>query len=240
MHAPSPIGRFDPNGGRIPLQDHSLQSHWLVSSSLSGTTYADGSVITEYSRADRFMTTYLVTCDCGKKLPVEIGQAGGQVVCECGASVAVPPLRQLRHLPTAEPAVSEKKPAAAWDIRKGVASACLVVAVILAGLAGWSRYREPVVPEFPKDHVESFTKYIDTFSPADAWTLWVVQYRQLAARGFNELRHPHAAAIEQSIAEKRFLQKVLLAVAAVCAFIGVAAALWPSPKPLPATRTRTV
>jgi hypothetical protein len=113
-----------------------------------------------------------------------------------------------------------------------------MAAVLLAGLAGWSRYREPVVPEFPKDHAERFTDYIENFSPADAWTLWVMQYRPLANQGFSELHAPNAAAIAQEIAAKRFLQKVLLAVAAVCAVIGVAAAFWPDPRPVARAATR--
>ena len=51
--------------------------------------------------AGRFMTKYLLTCECGKTVPVEVGQAGEQVACQCGAKLDVPPLRKLRHLPVA-------------------------------------------------------------------------------------------------------------------------------------------
>ena len=45
------------------------------------------------------MTKYALTCECGNTLSVEIGQAGEQVICQCGAKLDVPPLRKLRHLP---------------------------------------------------------------------------------------------------------------------------------------------
>jgi hypothetical protein len=173
------------------------------------------------------MTTYLVTCYCGKKLPVEIGQAGGQVVCDCGAAVSVPTLRQLRHLPRVESAPAEKAPTT-WGTRKGIAAAALIAAVVLAATAGWSRYREPVVPPFPTDHVETVSAWLDTMKPVDGWNAWISEYHTLGAQGFREHHHPHAAAIESYIADKRFLQKVLVALAVVSGGIALAAAVWPN------------
>ena len=53
------------------------------------------------SQFGRSMTKYLLTCECGKTVTVDIGQAGEQVACQCGAKLDVPPLRKLRHLPAA-------------------------------------------------------------------------------------------------------------------------------------------
>ena len=47
------------------------------------------------------MAKYLVPCVCGRQHAVDTGQAGESLVCECGATVAVPTLRQLRELPPA-------------------------------------------------------------------------------------------------------------------------------------------
>ena len=69
------------------------------------------------------MSTYLLTCDCGKTVPVEIGQAGGQVTCSCGTQLDVPTLRKLRHLPAAATAEEPSRPATVGARGKGVIAA---------------------------------------------------------------------------------------------------------------------
>ncbi|QDU25498.1 hypothetical protein ETAA8_05670 [Anatilimnocola aggregata] len=61
---------------------------------------------------------FLVPCSCGEKLRVRGGQAGEKLTCKCGASVAVPTVRQLRQLETVEDA-SAPQPAAAWTAWQG-------------------------------------------------------------------------------------------------------------------------
>jgi hypothetical protein len=176
------------------------------------------------------MTTYLLKCECGKNLPVQVGQAGEQVSCACGKQVSVPPLRMLRHLPVAEEETVSQT-GATWDARKGVAAAAFIAAIVLVGFAAWSRITEPVVPEFPADHETTVKTELDKMMPLEAWQMWVHAYRPLAERGFTEFRHHSADAIESYIVEKRFLQKVLLVLAAVAAGIGAAAWLWPRATP---------
>ncbi len=40
--------------------------------------------------------SYHVTCDCGREISVTAASAGGEVSCQCGATVAVPRLSDLR------------------------------------------------------------------------------------------------------------------------------------------------
>jgi hypothetical protein len=137
----------------------------------------------------------------------------------------------LRHLPVAqEETVSQT--GAAWDARKGVAAAAFIAAIVLAGIAAWSRISEPAVPEFPTDYASTTSQYIEGVKPLEAWQLWVDVYRPLGERGFTQFRHPQADAIEHRIADKRFLQKVLLVLAAVAAGIGAVAMFWPSTTPV--------
>jgi hypothetical protein len=171
------------------------------------------------------MTTYLVKCECGKDVSVQVGQAGEQVSCACGKQVSVPPLRMLRHLPVAEQEVNQ--PGAAWDARKGAAAAGFIAAFVLVAIAAWSWFSEPVVPTFPADHESKMSEFVDTVKPLEAWQMWIDSYRPLAVSGFTQFRHPHAEAIEEYIADKRFLQKVLLVLAAVAAAIAAAVAFWP-------------
>jgi hypothetical protein len=175
------------------------------------------------------MSKYLLTCDCGSTVPVEIGQAGGKVACPaCGAALDVPTLRKLRHLP---PAGIETRPVpSSWGARQGVATAGLILAAILATVAAGSRYFEPTVPEFnPDARRQSVDRALETMTPVQGFQMWVDLYRPLAERGFAIIEDPHKPAIEQYIAKQRFFQKTLLIVAAISAAVAVAAALWPRP-----------
>jgi hypothetical protein len=44
--------------------------------------------------------TYLITCECGRKIAAEGVEAGRSLECCCGSSVAVPTLLALERLPT--------------------------------------------------------------------------------------------------------------------------------------------
>ena len=175
------------------------------------------------------MAKYLLTCSCGNMLPVDVGQAGGQLVCSCGRTIDVPTLRNLRHLPpvtTAEP-----KPAATWSVRKGVITVFLIPAGLLAAVALWHRLTEPKLPEFqPQAHAESVEKHFDQVTPVDAWKSWIVHYRPLAERGFTPLERSDAPQIRDAIAQSRFMQGTLLSVAGVCLAVAAIAALWPAGK----------
>jgi hypothetical protein len=175
------------------------------------------------------MATYLLTCNCGKSLPVEVGQAGGQVVCTCGTTLDVPTLRMLRHLP---PVQTEKaKPAAAWSPRKGAIAVFLIAAGVLAALALWNRFREPELPPFhPQAQSEFVDRQLDQLKPVDAWKTWIVAYRPLAETGFSPMRSPDEPRILAEIDHSRFMQAAMLGVAGVCVALAAITALWPSGK----------
>jgi hypothetical protein len=173
------------------------------------------------------MSKYLLICGCGNAVPVEIGQSGGQTACPaCGAPLEVPPLRKLRHLPVA--AAETKSVRATWGARQGIVTASFVLAAILAAIAAWSRFTEPTVRQFdPNARLEAVDQGLDQMTPLEGWQLWIELYRPLAERGFAIIEDPHKPAIERHVAQQRFLQKTLLAAAAVFLAIALAAALWP-------------
>lgn len=45
---------------------------------------------------------YLLPCECGREIPVETAQAGEETVCDCGKTLAVPRLLELKRLPSAD------------------------------------------------------------------------------------------------------------------------------------------
>jgi hypothetical protein len=172
------------------------------------------------------MSTYLLTCQCGKTVPVEVGQAGEHVACECGAQVEVPTLRKLRHLPQAMPEARAER--TAWNARKGVAAAGFILAGLLAGYALWNRITEPAVPPFDPDYrLNSVNQGLEKMTPVESWRLWVEVYQPIARSGFEVFEHPYKAAIEQQQAQSRILQTTLLIIAGVSAAVGLAAAFWP-------------
>jgi hypothetical protein len=175
------------------------------------------------------MAKYLLTCDCGTTLPVDVGQAGGKVVCACGRSVDVPTLRMLRHLPQAPE--ERAAPTSAWGVRKGTIAVFLILAAALGGFAAVNRLTEPRLPEFsPATQLSLVDQQLERMTPVQAWQLWVGQYRPLAEQGFTPMQSPHEPAIRAEIARRRFLRKVVLSLAGVCAALALVAAVWPAAK----------
>jgi hypothetical protein len=172
------------------------------------------------------MSKYLLECSCGNKLPVEIGQAGGRITCTCGNLVDVPPLRKLRHLQTDTPVV--ERPTSTWSARKGVITACLILAGALAIINAWSWFTQPKVPIFDpvayqRDVVEERLKKI---TPTQSWLMWIEYYRPMAERGFSYLELANRGQIERTIAERQSLRRTLWIVAAIAAVIAAAATFW--------------
>jgi hypothetical protein len=171
------------------------------------------------------MTKYLLNCGCGATLPVDVGQAGERVACPCGATLEVPPLRKLRHLPVAPVPVEES---ASWNARRGIVAALMILAAIPALIALWSRLTEPKVATFePAAYTRNVEERLKTISPLHAWQLWVQHYRPMGDRGFFELVDHRAAAIELEVSKRRFLQGILLVTAVVLMAFAAIAAFWP-------------
>lgn len=85
-------------------------------------------------------SVFELTCECGQKLTVSAGQAGSQVVCECGKTVEVPTIRELRKFAAPEAAkagsVGQKAdPRAAQDEKSRVVFSVLAICLVLGGLA---------------------------------------------------------------------------------------------------------
>jgi hypothetical protein len=172
------------------------------------------------------MTKYALTCECGNTLSVEVGQAGEEVACQCGAKIDVPPLRKLRHLPVVTETIERQM--SSWNARQGIIATCLILGAGLALWALWSRWTEPYVAPFDaavrRQMVDDGLKKM---TPVEAWQVWIDRYRPMAEHGIQVLAHQHAAAIDEYVAKQRFLQKTLLAIAGCFAAVAAIAAAWP-------------
>jgi hypothetical protein len=75
-------------------------------------------------------TKYLLPCPCGKKLPLEISQAGQSVTCDCGTTHVVPTMRELRQLEVAEPDAAPRGQRPTWGMGRGISFSVAVVVMI--------------------------------------------------------------------------------------------------------------
>lgn len=179
-------------------------------------------------RAAAVSARYLLPCVCGKTVAVGPSQAGGSVACECGQSLDVPRLRDLRELPVAS---APQKAKTGWSFRMGVLSAGLVLAASLAGGAGWFAAYEPEPPApFDAEAREAVVdRNLDLMAPADLWKLLVEVYEPAASQGIQKAQSPRDEFIQRAIDLSQQYQKVLLIAAA--AVVGLTVILFAvSPK----------
>jgi hypothetical protein len=170
------------------------------------------------------MASHLLSCGCGRSLPVEVRQAGEQIECPCGAKLDVPPLRQLRQLPVASTAPDGTGPR--WSASHGAIAACLVLAGLLVMAAAWSRWSEPTVQKFnPAERNRDMEQRVDSLTPAQGWWVWVNVLRPLRETGFIELDLGPSAQVKEQISRGHFFQAMMLVLAAVFAAGAVAVAV---------------
>ena len=174
------------------------------------------------------MSKYLVECNCGNKLPVEIGQAGGRIACTCGNLVDVPA--------TAKTAASaaRRNRSRASDLhversqrRHHRQSCCWPAAgdhqrLELVHPAESARVRPGRLPA----QVDRATLKQDDArpNPGTGGSSTTSPWPNEDSRTSNS---PTAAQIERIIAERQSLRRTLWIVAAIAAAIAAAAAFWP-------------
>ncbi len=83
---------------------------------------------------------FALKCTCGATIPVEIRQAGESISCQCGVTLEIPKLRDLRQLePVAEQTVA--RPRAGWSMLQGslfVVGLCALVLSAGSAVFVWS------------------------------------------------------------------------------------------------------
>jgi hypothetical protein len=175
------------------------------------------------------MPQHLLTCSCGRQIPVELSQAGQQLRCQCGATVSVPTFRQLRELPLAAVEPSRDAPRSTWGARQGAIAASLIIAGLLLLGAGANRYSEPLLPKFnPDARNKDVSGQIDKLGPAEAWKIWTENYRHLGSTGFVAMEHQMTQVIQQRIDQDRRIQLALVVLAAIGGVIALVLAMIPA------------
>jgi hypothetical protein len=119
---------------------------------------------------------YLLVCDqCGAKTPVDASQAGGQVVCPCGATLVVPSFRAIRELESVEQAPLSRR-RQSWNPGRGVVFVAgiliALIGVLLTAAAGVA-WVQTDTTEYPVGDLRQATESIEQLGPAETWDLWV-------------------------------------------------------------------
>jgi hypothetical protein len=129
--------------------------------------------------------------------------------------VAVPTLRQLRQLPAAgEETTAAASPA--WGLRQAAITVSLLLAAMCLTLAGVSRYSERPVPTIdPVKYSEDIDQLVSKLTPLEGWQRWIDTYLPLSITGFEVYKHPATDAMQQILDWHRWIQKAMLAAAAV-------------------------
>ncbi len=130
---------------------------------------------------------YLLPCSCGKKVPVDAGQAGAKVTCDCGQQLAVPTFRALKEL-------EQEKPVAAvavaggessdWNAVRGVMfSFGMLISLIAAVLLCYHLYTYWIMRDggeaWKQEHLSEMREGVDYLAPADA----LADFEDMATKG---------------------------------------------------------
>jgi hypothetical protein len=158
-------------------------------------------------------TQHLLPCSCcGAKTPVDLGQAGETVVCQCGATLNVPTMRQLGALETLETVENKTVGAATeWGARQGILLLAAVVTVVAGIIGGTLWFVHPAPPERDTQAVlRAFDEQIKSMTPLQTWELW---QDQILKEGLVQYEDPAQMAYHARKATRQRWSKVALTVA---------------------------
>ncbi len=110
---------------------------------------------------------YLLPCSCGREIPIEVGQAGQVVHCQCGATLEAPTLLRLKSLKRVVEEVSaETRRKPRWGLRQRLALLGMAIAVpflILAAISFVGRPRRQAVLTYAP---------LDSLTYVQTWQVW--------------------------------------------------------------------
>ena len=151
-------------------------------------------------------THFLLPCECGQSVPIQLRQAGQSVRCACGRDLVVPTMRGIRELQPTE--ISPTKPSATrtWNPTRGLlfgaGSVLIIVGLITIGF-NYPRYKSADAFRPSEQELDLTLAQIDNSSPEDLWQLWHIY----AKHGMGE--HEQSGFVIARNQAQRFLQFVI-------------------------------
>ncbi|MGA2797531.1 MAG: hypothetical protein ABSE63_08145 [Thermoguttaceae bacterium] len=116
-------------------------------------------------------TTYLLPCSCGRKIAVQLRQAGETVKCECGNSIDVPTLSNIKKLERFQSPAEPKTVQSYWTFEHGLIFAGGLVILVAIGLGGWLYWSGPADP-YANFTPEQMIQGAATRTPIQSLRLW--------------------------------------------------------------------
>ena len=129
------------------------------------------------------MSTYLLTCECGLDVPVQVAQAGDQLTCSCGAPITVPNLRDVKQLPLADDPLD--KPKDQWNAIGGSIFAIAIVFIavgLTVAVYNYSVGNKIITTDTTDEANEYGNIVIDQMPPFESIEIFAV----IAGRGLGE------------------------------------------------------
>ncbi len=162
---------------------------------------------------------YLLPCDCGERVVIELGQAGQRVACVCGKELTVPTMRGIKVLETAPDEAPVPSRDGNWNATRGAVFAIgLTLSVIAFGIAGYYVFQRSRLEtqEYEWDRPDLANQQIDDMNDLQTYYLWMNYY----TGGLGEQFPPDFVRAKKQAAE--FL--AIAGVAGVCGSLGLALA----------------
>ncbi|MBI2477798.1 MAG: hypothetical protein HYV60_03865 [Planctomycetia bacterium] len=134
------------------------------------------------------MSKYLLPCECGKGIAVDVKQAGQQIACECGKLLEVPTLRGVRALQPAREIESSSRKTSEWNASRGMIFAGSLILLVIGGAVSFFGYDGlRSTPDISREvEMKSFDQSIDDMSLDETYETWKqVREHGLGVRGQN-------------------------------------------------------
>ena len=160
---------------------------------------------------------YLLPCDCGAKLVVEVAQSGEITTCECGASIEIPTLSKLRQLDRVEEQPSGPvRKRAGWGRSQAILFTVglfvMTAALVAAGFC-WYQRREIDISENDQTMEEDHLKHLNRQSPTQLFDMWT-RIREQGLKKVREQPLPEYVLNQQQYDTLTWAMQVAAAIAA--------------------------
>jgi hypothetical protein len=162
---------------------------------------------------------YLIECECGAQHAVTTHQAGAELPCGCGKTVAVPRLRELQKLPLESAVPTAVVPSSRWTAGHSLGLAGLVLALLSLAGALWAHYSIRPLEEYQQLVGEHSTRMVDHWldeaSPADLFRVWYTRIEKIRQEGFSGEMRSDERQVQSNEAQLIILRNLGFALAGV-------------------------
>lgn len=118
---------------------------------------------------------FLLPCNCGQSVPVQLSQAGQTITCTCGRALVVPTMRGIQQLKPAKDIPSPAHTGASWNPTRGAlfgVGACLLLLGLITAAFNYPRYRQFSAFQPSDEYLQESLAFIEKSSPEELLDVW--------------------------------------------------------------------